>query len=156
MVRVQRNNSTSSVDDNVEDEMRGAGRKPRPRPATAKSVSCKSVVGEKRARKLLPLLQALKGMKPHQRNEIVGHLDQEGCDMLYETIRNVLYGTLLNDDQGRKLAKRLRPHTSSLRYLSKMSHSPKIKKQRLKQYGGNILLPILSAAIPLLIDLVRK
>ena len=86
---------------------------------------------------------------------MVRHLSDESCEMLYETIRNVLNSNLLSPQQMNKLRAKLTSHRGLLRYLSKQDVPTAMKRRRFSQHGSGFLLPILSAAVPLLMNLLQ-
>lgn len=121
---------------------------------TVKQPKGKSPRGKKRA--ILTFLQTLKGLRPAQRTTILSHLDHESCEVLYETISNVLRNPDVTPSRRIRLRSVLSPHKNTLRFLSSKQRSLSSKKKRLPQMGGFPLAAILSAAIPLLLGLLRK
>lgn len=122
----------------------------------APRIKAKNLVGKARAKKLLPFLQAMKGMKNESRGTMLGHLDPASCEALYEVMWNVLRSPEISEKQKTVLRRKLAPHQGLLMYLSNPKMSPLGKRRRLSQSGGGFLLPILSTAIPMLLSLLRK
>lgn len=121
----------------------------------ARRLKAKPLVGKRRAKKLLPFLRAMKGLKKEARGTVLGHLDPASCEALYEVVWNVLRSPMLTDRQKATLRRKLAPHQELLMYLSNPKSSATTKRNRLSQSGGGFLLPILSAAIPMLMSLIK-
>lgn len=112
---------------------------------------------EKKASNFIRFLKTLKELKPKQRDVLLQHLDNNSCDILYDTVTNVLNSRLLTEKQKIQLQKKLLPHRSCLQDLSRASTHLPTRKKKISQAGtGSVLLPIISAAIPLLSKLRRK
>ena len=109
----------------------------------------------KRLRKLLPFLQTLKQLRPAQRSILLAHIDDVSCEMLYETISNVLRNGKVTPAQQKRLKKALLPHKSCLRTLMSKTCSKQRKRHNLNQIGGFPLGTILATAIPLLLNLFK-
>ncbi len=111
-----------------------------------------------KVRKHLPLIQVLKEIKPYQRQIVVDHLDDDACQSLGFCVSTVLSqgNSLINRKQVKCCVK---ANKSTIKNIIK---SPKTKKQRqakkhaLAAFGGGPLALILSTAIPLLLNLLKK
>lgn len=117
-------------------------------PPRRKSVRVKSV--------LLPLLHALKGVRPDHRVILMAHFDDKTRDALYETITNVLRSEKVPFEKRLFLKTKLAEHRDDLRYLSNKKKSSKQKQKRLAQIGGGPMSHVLDLAIPLLLNLYAK
>jgi len=106
------------------------------------------------AHNTLSLLQALKSVRPECRDKLLEHLNDSGCEILFETIKNVLRNDKVKAHSRAKLKKVLAPHKNALRYISKKGKPLTLKKKRLRQIGGNPLTSILTTAIPLLLQII--
>ena len=77
-------------------------------PADGEKVSAHKL--GKKADIILPLLQALYDIKPvNRRSILLNHLDDEACEMIYETIRNVVFNEDLPKNARTRLKKNLAP-----------------------------------------------
>ena len=111
-------------------------------------------------RKHIPLLQILKELKEHQRQIIIDHLDLSACSSLTKCISTVLMGDKkIHPNQRKIIAKLIKTNKTDLRKI--LGKKPSAKnhqkvKRDLARIGGNPLMFLLSAGIPLLLDLIRK
>lgn len=110
----------------------------------------------KHLREQLPLLQVLSELKGYQRQIIIDALDSKGCAALKSCLKLVA-------TKGSKLgcANKLRKCVSANRksfdnILYKKGRSQSVTRREIARVGGNPLLFILSAAIPLILDLIKK
>ncbi len=110
----------------------------------------------KEAKVILPLLNALKSMKPDQRIIVMSHLDDRTRDAIYRTIDTVMRSKKVPTVERKLLRERLAPHKETLRYLTNVEKGPVGKKRRLTQIGGAPLDSVLNTAIPLLMDFFPK
>ena len=109
-----------------------------------------------KAKKVLPLLRVLQDFKPKSRRSILlSHLDDEACEALYEAVANVMLNDRLHPDVRAKLKRVLKANKEPLTVMSDAEADPTLKKRHLSQMGGGALSLILSAAIPVLVDLLR-
>ena len=86
--------------------------------------------GKRRLRMILPFLQTLRELKPTQRQILLAHIDIPSCEILYETIANVLSSERVSVKTRRRLKKTLAAHKKCLRVLvnKKKSHANRRKK----------------------------
>ena len=110
----------------------------------------------KRLRKVLPFLQVLRELRPQQRSILLSHIDDESCEMVYEAVANVLKNSKVTSAQRRRLKKALEPHKKCLRTLISNKSSRSAKRKNLLAVGGFPIGMILSAALPLLLNLLTK
>lgn len=108
----------------------------------------------KKIAQILPLLQTLKDTKPGQRGLLLGHLDNPTTENLCEAVCNVLRNNSVPGKQQNKLRRALAPHKLTLRGIADKKKSVKSRKKKLVQLGGFPFTAILSAAIPLLMNLL--
>lgn len=110
---------------------------------------------KKKIKHILPLVKTLQDIKPRKnRSILLSHLDDEACQALYETIFNVLYSDKLHPSVRQKLKRILKHYKKPIEYLGNKRHKASLKRKRLVAMGGFPLTAILSAAVPLLIDLL--
>lgn len=108
-------------------------------------------------RELLPVMQSLKDVKDHERRSaLLTHFDERTCEALYEMVHNILNSKLLPAHTARKLSATLAPHKKTMTNLANPNYSGALKKRHLKTIGGNPLLAILAAAIPLVTQLLTR
>jgi hypothetical protein len=93
-------------------------------------------------------LQALKSVPSKNRNIIIHYLNDNGCQTIYETINNVLK----SGSKSKSLKRKLNPFKKDLRFLADPKHKFLSKKKRLNKSGGLPILPILTTAIPILLE----
>lgn len=107
---------------------------------------------------LLPLLQTLMGMTPAQRTVVVAHLDTKSQDMLIDTIDYVLRmgRQKLPKDKAAELSEVLSEHKDDLRYVCDRKRPIKSRRKRMQQIGGFPIGLVLSTALPLLLNLLKK
>lgn len=100
---------------------------------------------------ILPLLEALKTVKPHFRVILLGHLDDRTRDALYQTVTKVLRAD--HDRRSKlRLRKLLGAYKDQLRDLGAESRkSANHKKKTLAQIGAGPMSHVLKSAIPLLL-----
>jgi hypothetical protein len=111
----------------------------------------------KKADIVLPLLQALYDIKPvNRRSILLNHLDDEACEMIYETIRNVVFNEDLPKNARTRLKKNLAPLKKDVLTLARGKGSSTLKKKKLVQMGGFPLGTILSIAVPFLVEFVAN
>lgn len=109
-----------------------------------------------KAKRVLPLLRTLQDFKPKRnRSILLSHLDDEACEALYEAVANVMLNDRLHPAVRAKLSQLLKRHRRPMEILSDADAEPALKRRHLAQMGGNPLSLILSAAIPILLDLFR-
>jgi len=121
----------------------------------ARKKSCGGRRSKTKLRKeYLPFMQTLKQINPSHRTILLGHLNDETCEALYEAVKNVLENPKITPSRRAMLRKRLSPHKKVLRNLVKKSGSRSAKKKNLTKLGGNPLALILGTAIPLLLDVI--
>ena len=114
----------------------------------------------KKAEVVLPLLQSLSDVKPTNRRSILlSHLDDEACELLYETIRHVISNENVTPKDKTRLAKALGPHKKDILSIvdgakggGKKARA--LKKMKLAQMGGFPLAAVLRFAIPMLLSAV--
>ena len=112
----------------------------------------------KKNKVVLPLLQSLISMTPGQRTIILNHLDETTLDKLVEVSEYVLTASRqqLPKDKVDGLSSNLLEHKCDLQYKCNHKKSHKLRRQRMKKMGGFPLGLILSAAIPMLMNLISK
>jgi len=110
----------------------------------------------KKLRVILPLLHALKSVRPDHRVILMAHFDDKTRDSLYEIITNVLRSEKVPFEKRLILKSKLAAHKSNLRYLSDKGKSSSQKQRRLAQIGGSPMTHVLKLAIPLLLNLFAK
>lgn len=136
---------------------RPARRRRKPRKTPIRRLLGRGGSTVKKAEVMLPLLQSLQDFKPANRRSILlSHLDDETCEMLYETIANVIQNEAIPPVTRARLRKALAPHKGAVRYIADKSKPPALKKKKMVQMGGFVMSAIIGAAIPLLVDLVAK
>jgi len=97
-------------------------------------------------------LQVLKTAQPKLRKAIISNSNRELVHCISECILNILNGNLkLTDCSKRKLRK----HKTVLRKVADKKVSASVKKRLINQRGG-FLLPLLSAVLPTLANLLFK
>ncbi len=107
-------------------------------------------------RQALPLFDTLTKTGGKQRSILLGHLNDESCQALYQAVHNVLVNPNVTSKQKKRLQTVLLPHAKQVRYLADYKKSEKAKRKKLLQLGGFPLATILSVAIPLLMRILRK
>ena len=107
---------------------------------------------------VLPLMQTLVGMTPSQRTIIMHHLDDTSQDMLLDVVQYVLSSSenKLPKEKVQGLSEILSEHKCDLRYMCNNKKSCKLRRRKMKQMGGFPLGLVLSAAIPMLLNLFRR
>ncbi len=113
----------------------------------------------RRSRKvLLPLLNALRSVKPKDRVIILAHLTDSAKDHLYETINYVLKSEEVPFAKRLFLKNKLGPYKDHLRYLAAHRGGRRGggKNKKLAQIGGGPMTHVLGAAIPLLLNIYAK
>ncbi len=106
----------------------------------------------RRVRMLVPLLEALRTMKPAHRIIVLSHLSSTAQDHLYATIAKVLTSKRVPDKKRGQLKKKLEPYKKLLRKLADRSSSVRTKKRLLPQIGAGPLTHVLSTAVPLILQ----
>ncbi len=106
--------------------------------------------------KVIPLLDALRGMKPDARTIILAHLDDATRDDIYKTIAKVLQSDRLPAKKRAMLRRKLETFKSEFRQLAGAKASPRRKKKTLTQVGGGPIGHVIKQAIPLLLNVFRK
>ena len=119
-------------------------------------VKAPSKYGRKKLRDILPFLQTFKELRPAQRGILLAHLDDSSCEILCDAVANVLKNPKVNSATRKKLGKSLNPHKVLLRKLANPKESTKSKRKILYKVGGFPLASILTAAVPLLLNLFSK
>lgn len=120
-----------------------------------------AVLTRLQTKKLIPLLQVLRTLKPEQRVILLGHLDDVTRDGLYKTIAKVLNTKKLTPAQRRALHQHLAPYRGQLRVLVRArqrrrgSVDTPARRRCLAQVGAGGGLPILlKYGIPLLLSVL--
>jgi len=114
-------------------------------------------LSESKANVLIPFVKTLASIKnPDHRCILMSHLDLDSCELIYETIFNVISNKSIPVKKRQQLQKVLQPHQNNLRYMANKNNKATLKKKRLTQIGGNPLGIILSTAIPLLLEAFKK
>lgn len=113
-------------------------------------------ISKKKLQHVLPMLDTLKKVSSKQRPILLSHFDDASCSAIYETVHNVIHNPKVNSKCQKRLKKSLYPYKKDLRYLANKKHSNKSKKKRLIRMGGFPIGAVLSAAIPLLLNLLTK
>ncbi len=111
------------------------------------------ILAERKRTVILPLIGALKDMRPDQRIIVMHHLDDETRDRLYEVIEHALCDTRLPPRRRTHLRTKLMPHKHDWRYIIDPRRPPNMRKKKLLQLGGGPFSHILRAAVPLLLDI---
>ena len=114
-----------------------------------------SIMRRRNTAEILPLLEALKSMKPHLRVIVLSHLDDKTRDRLYEAITKVLQsGTKMSDRERRYLTRRLSPYKTQFRVLTAKNKTKRAKKKVLAQVGAGPMSLVLRSGIPLLLRML--
>lgn len=108
---------------------------------------------QKISRNLLPLLQVLKHIKPEDRIILLSHFSDEAKDDLYKTISHVLLTDSVPKRRRRTLHAKLAPYKKIIKNLMSSRTSPRGKRKRVVQLGGNALGYVLSTAVPMFVNL---
>ena len=106
--------------------------------------------------KVLPFLQAIKNLNPAHRSVLMNHLDDDSWDLLFQTVSNVISNPLIPGKRKLHLKRQLSRYKAPLRHIANKNASKSSRKKKMLQMGGNPLALILSTAIPLLLDILRK
>lgn len=104
-------------------------------------------------RKLLPMLQVLKYMKPSDRIIVLSHMDDNTKDDLYKTITHVLTSDMVPPRKRKHLTDKLAPYKKILHYLRSPTASAISKRKKVVQLGGDPLTYVLKAAVPMFVNL---
>lgn len=108
----------------------------------------------------LPLLSVLQKLEASDRQILVDHLDKESFDTLQFCLKKILQEGKKKKKKSESLTNLVREHhltfESILGLGSKKKKSFKQKRLALAKIGGNPLALILSSALPLLINLLKK
>lgn len=111
---------------------------------------------KQKAKKLLHLFSLLKQLPSKKRIELLQYLDESCVQNIYEAVHNILHNQSIDQKQQKKLKKALQPYKTVLRYLGDKRKPEKQKRLKLTQIGGNPLALILSAAIPIISELLMR
>lgn len=103
---------------------------------------------KKQMRKTYNFLKILQKLPSEERIVILEYLNDKGCNILYETIYNGLYGTSIPKEKRIKLKHILFSKKRILRAL--ISPSTLGKQKKLIQTGGSTLSTILETVLPIL------
>lgn len=115
----------------------------------------------KEMRDHIALFQTLKELKPYQRQIIVDHLNPKACECLQECVRLVM-------KTGVKRTKKKKPTALMQKFQKAVKQNPTLFKhllsrgkagqvpRQMAQVGGFPLGFILSTAIPMLMNLIKK
>ena len=83
------------------------------------------------------LIKLIASLSPQKQKSLISFLDENGVNLLSETVYNICYQNLgLTKRQKKKLKDKIQGQESILRFISKKSNSPKSRKKRLLQTGG--------------------
>lgn len=105
----------------------------------------------------LPLMQVLAKLKHYERQIVVDHLDEAGCKALKVCLKTVLRKkTKVPESLKPKLGRCFKQHRHLFAKLLADRSGGSAGKKTLARLGGNPLALILSTAIPLLLDLIRR
>lgn len=109
-------------------------------------------------KKIVPFLNTVKDVKKSNRAVLMQHLSEDSCNLLFDTIRNIIKSDTVSPTQKKLLKRKLGRHKSLLRYLSDPSKPINTRRRRMIQSGKGLpfLGTILSTAIPLLLSLITK
>ena len=100
----------------------------------------------------IPLIHALKEMRPSRRAVMLCHLDAKTNKYLCEVIGSIVSRPRMSTDEAKQLRKHLSRHKDNLREVIKLRMSPEKKKALLKKLSGRPLDVILESALPKLFD----
>jgi len=109
----------------------------------------------KNIRKAIPILQALCSLREPQRRIILAHVNDETCAYVCQAVDAVLHCETLTRHKKEKLKRLLSNNKKHYRYIAKKKNCMKKKKNILPHLGAGLGW-LLSAAIPLLIQLLSK
>lgn len=109
----------------------------------------------KRLKETIPLIEILKELKPYQRQILIEHLDDNACNHLEECLTTVLKKGK-NSSYKKKIEHCVNENRKIFDNILRRRKSKKHQRKLLARVGGNPLGFILSAALPLLVDLVTK
>lgn len=109
----------------------------------------------KKLKETIPMLEILKELKPYQRQIIIEHLDDGACESLQECLTTVLKKGQ-NSTYKKKISKCINENRKTFEHILAVKKNKKNQRKLLARVGGNPLGFILSAAVPLLLDLVLK
>lgn len=115
-------------------------------------------------KKFLPLIHILEGLSDSERQIVLDHLDQPSLNAVTRAVKTVLADpTTVSPSHRNDLAKAVQQNKNHFTSLlnkkvggGKKKSSCCAQKRALTRIGGNPLAIILSTAVPLLIDLLRK
>lgn len=108
-------------------------------------------------KKVLPLLDTIKNIRPKQRVVLFSHMDDETRDMIYQSLTHLLTSQKVPVKTRLMLKKKLNPFRKSFQLLMDKKKSPKFKQKVLLQMGGAPSMSYaLRQAIPALLDMFKK
>ncbi len=109
----------------------------------------------RKTRQVLPLLEVLRKMKPAHRVIVLAHLNDATRDDIYATVAKVLTSRSISESEKVRLRRKLGPHKQLLRYLAdgNKRKNKRKKKDVLMQVGAGPMGHVLSAAVPMMLDL---
>jgi hypothetical protein len=105
---------------------------------------------KRQIRKTLPLLDVLKRASHGQSCILLAHLDEEGCNAVYDCVAIVLSGKNISKRKRSSLLRILEADRQNLRFIANPKKSLRQKRKKLTQVGGSIK-HILTSAIPILL-----
>jgi len=124
--------------------------------STTRRRSRAGLFSKNRLKVTLPLLHCLERMQPTHRSVILAHLDEPSREDIYQSVGEVLRSPEVPDARRLRLKRLLRPYKDNLRYLAREKASPVVKREKLKLIGGDGIKPVLSTAVPLLLDAFKR
>lgn len=104
----------------------------------------------KNLRQVYAFLRVIKKLPPDDRKIILRYLNDNGCDIIYETIHNSLWNTGVPQQKRLRLKKLLIGEKNTLRMLGKATKNTPKKQSKLIQAGGSTLSTILETVLPIL------
>ena len=102
----------------------------------------------------IALAQVLSELKNYQRQIILQYLDDKGCNVIKSYADLILHKG--HKSPAQKKIKRLIETNKNDLYDVMMTTSKKKSKSKIAKIGGNPLALILSTAIPLVVELLKK
>ena len=121
------------------------------RTSPVKNSGQKSVLTKKRLSVMIPLLETLKQMDNKQQTLLLDHLDDNAYDMIYDSVARTLQKVKKGERD--KFSEMLSPFKQDLQHVIRRSKGGGVKKKVIKSIGGGPLTSLLSAAVPILVEL---
>ena len=120
-----------------------------------KSKSGKVKNTRKRREKFSHFLSLLQDMSPEKFETFCCYLSDDGCEMFFECIHNVIYNDKISNEVRMQLKEMLLPVKNEVKYMAKISNSFKKKRRLMCRLGTNLPF-IVEALKPLLQHYIEK